>query len=247
MPLPPVSSRFASPARLPAPGSTSAWPQSFPDSAIPKKRNVDRACDGCRRRKTRCDGPKMPDNVCTNCVQNRKICTYVLAQTFLEYASSLTVFLCSEASKPRGPPKAFVVLDCCTLPASSLHATYSYITSLENRVEKMEALLKRVRMLSWARTRYPWLAWVMWAHDPLFEKRRKAKTLFLPIHLPLKLFNLLFLLASHSSVQRLISLPNWAHLSRVAAGKMSPSQHQQGRRQCYDLFISFTLFQLSHL
>ncbi|KAI0288527.1 fungal-specific transcription factor domain-containing protein [Russula brevipes] len=50
----------------------------------------------------------MPDNVCTNCVQNRKMCTYI------------------EASKPRGPPKA-------------------YVTSLEDRVEKMEALLKRLR------------------------------------------------------------------------------------------------------
>ncbi|KAF8482796.1 fungal-specific transcription factor domain-containing protein [Russula ochroleuca] len=107
--LPPVNSRFAPSARLPAPGSSSSdWPESFSIAANPKKRKVERACDGCRRRKTRCDGPKMPDNVCTNCVQNRKICTYV------------------EASKPRGPPKA-------------------YITSLENRMEKMEALLKRLR------------------------------------------------------------------------------------------------------
>jgi hypothetical protein len=153
LPLPPVTSRFASPARLPASRSTSA--QSFSDSAISKKRNVDRACDGCRRRKTRCDGPKMSDNVCTNCVQNRKICTYMLAQTFVEYASSLICFVRSEASKPRGPPKAFVVLDCCTLLASGSHFPYSYITSLENRVEKMEALLKRVRMSSWSRTPKP--------------------------------------------------------------------------------------------
>jgi hypothetical protein len=88
LPVPsPVTSRFAPPVRLPAPASsTSAWPQSISNSTtIPKKRNVERACDGCRRRKTRCDGPKMPDSVCTNCAQNRKICTYMLALTFVEY------------------------------------------------------------------------------------------------------------------------------------------------------------------
>ncbi|KAL7281745.1 hypothetical protein ACG7TL_005063 [Trametes sanguinea] len=73
-----------------------------------KKRKVERACDFCRRRKARCDGPSMPDNVCSNCIANSRSCTYV------------------EGSKPRGPPKAYVV-------------------GLEDRVEKMEALLKRLR------------------------------------------------------------------------------------------------------
>ncbi|KAI0733190.1 fungal-specific transcription factor domain-containing protein [Fomitopsis betulina] len=73
-----------------------------------KKRKIDRACDFCRRRKTRCDGPAMPGNVCTNCIQTGKACSYV------------------ETSKPRGPPKAYVV-------------------ALEDRVERMEALLKRLR------------------------------------------------------------------------------------------------------
>lgn len=110
--VPPVTSRLAPPVRLPAASaSTSAWPQSISNSTIPRKRNVERACDGCRRRKTRCDGPKMPDNVCTNCVQNRKICTYMSAHTFRKkYAPSLTRLVRSEASKPRGPSKAFVML-----------------------------------------------------------------------------------------------------------------------------------------
>ncbi|TBU33907.1 fungal-specific transcription factor domain-containing protein [Dichomitus squalens] len=73
-----------------------------------KKRKVERACDFCRKRKARCDGPKMPDNVCSNCIANSRTCTYL------------------EGSKPRGPPKA-------------------YIVGLEDRVEKMEALLKRLR------------------------------------------------------------------------------------------------------
>ncbi|KAI6040273.1 fungal-specific transcription factor domain-containing protein [Pisolithus marmoratus] len=52
--------------------------------ALSKRRKIERACDGCRRRKI------------------------------------------NEASKPRGPPKA-------------------YVTSMEDRLEKMEALLKRLR------------------------------------------------------------------------------------------------------
>ncbi|KAH9083378.1 fungal-specific transcription factor domain-containing protein [Lactarius deliciosus] len=108
LPRPPTASRPVFPTVDRPTEPISDWSQPFSSPFIPKKRNVERACDDCRRRKTRCDGPKMPDNVCTNCVQNRKICTYV------------------EASKPRGPPKA-------------------YVTSLENRVERMEALLKRLR------------------------------------------------------------------------------------------------------
>ncbi|KAI0250357.1 fungal-specific transcription factor domain-containing protein [Lactifluus subvellereus] len=107
MPAPLINSRHVPPAR-PSIGPISDLSQPFSASSISKKRNIERACDDCRRRKTRCDGPKMPDNVCTNCVQNRKICTYL------------------EASKPRGPPKA-------------------YVTNLEDRMEKMEALLKRLR------------------------------------------------------------------------------------------------------
>ncbi|KAJ4483342.1 fungal-specific transcription factor domain-containing protein [Lentinula aciculospora] len=67
-----------------------------------------RACDWCRRRKTRCDGPRKAGNICTNCLQNKKACTYV------------------EASTPRGPPK-------------------SYVTGLEDKLEKMEDLLQRLR------------------------------------------------------------------------------------------------------
>ncbi|KAI0819989.1 fungal-specific transcription factor domain-containing protein [Trametes gibbosa] len=81
---------------------------SSADRSGSKKRKVERACDFCRRRKARCDGPRMPDNVCSNCITNTRTCTYL------------------ESSKPRGPPKAYVV-------------------GLEDRVEKMEALLKRLR------------------------------------------------------------------------------------------------------
>lgn len=42
-----------------------------------KKRKIDRACDFCRRRKTKCDGPVMPGNICTNCIQTGRACSYV--------------------------------------------------------------------------------------------------------------------------------------------------------------------------
>ncbi|KAA1473897.1 hypothetical protein DENSPDRAFT_931268 [Dentipellis sp. KUC8613] len=84
-----------------------SWSSNF-SAPVHKKRKIERACDACRRRKTRCDGPQMSDNICTNCTQARRHCTYL------------------EASKPRGPPKA-------------------YVTSLEDRVERAEALLKRLR------------------------------------------------------------------------------------------------------
>ncbi|KAJ7096252.1 fungal-specific transcription factor domain-containing protein [Mycena epipterygia] len=72
------------------------------------RRAVERACDSCRKRKTKCDGPKMKDNICSNCIQSHKSCTYL------------------EASTPRGPPKA-------------------YVTGLEDRLERLEELLKQVR------------------------------------------------------------------------------------------------------
>ncbi|KAF8339841.1 fungal-specific transcription factor domain-containing protein [Cantharellus anzutake] len=56
-----------------------------------KKRKVARACDGCRNRKVRCDGPqKKPGEQCSNCATANRDCTYI-----------------TEAKK-RGPPKRYV-------------------------------------------------------------------------------------------------------------------------------------------
>ncbi|RPD58792.1 hypothetical protein L226DRAFT_539420 [Lentinus tigrinus ALCF2SS1-7] len=47
------------------------------DSApFTKKRKIQRACDGCRRRKIKCDGADMPENRCSRCVAGRIACTY---------------------------------------------------------------------------------------------------------------------------------------------------------------------------
>ncbi|KAI0351878.1 hypothetical protein OH77DRAFT_1429177 [Trametes cingulata] len=43
-----------------------------------KKRKVlQRACDYCRRKKAKCDGPQMPDKRCSRCIARRTECTYV--------------------------------------------------------------------------------------------------------------------------------------------------------------------------
>ncbi|KAI0047765.1 hypothetical protein FA95DRAFT_1492043 [Auriscalpium vulgare] len=103
----PPSHRTARPSK--ASQSNPQWQsQNASRAALKNSQKFDRACDACRRRKTRCDGSKMPDGICTNCVQSRKQCSYV------------------EGSKPRGPPKA-------------------YVSGLEDRLEKMELLLKRLR------------------------------------------------------------------------------------------------------
>ncbi|KAH9855268.1 fungal-specific transcription factor domain-containing protein [Lenzites betulinus] len=73
-----------------------------------KLRKVERACDYCRRRKSKCDGPQKKDHICSSCEANSRTCTYLVD------------------SKPRGPSKA-------------------YIAALENRSEKVEALLRRLR------------------------------------------------------------------------------------------------------
>lgn len=54
----------------------------FSPDSIYKKRRMERACDACRRRKTKCNGPRMPDNICTNCIQNRKTCSYAFVQHY---------------------------------------------------------------------------------------------------------------------------------------------------------------------
>ncbi|KAJ6522874.1 fungal-specific transcription factor domain-containing protein [Mycena capillaripes] len=55
-----------------------------------KKRRVQRACDVCRRRKSRCDGSQMPGDKCTTCIDANLDCTYL------------------EATAKRPPPKSYV-------------------------------------------------------------------------------------------------------------------------------------------
>ncbi|KAF7336885.1 Fungal-trans domain-containing protein [Mycena venus] len=45
-----------------------------------KQRRQQRSCDICRRRKRRCDGPKMANGTCSNCLAFGSTCTYVEPQ-----------------------------------------------------------------------------------------------------------------------------------------------------------------------
>ncbi|KAF9064495.1 fungal-specific transcription factor domain-containing protein [Rhodocollybia butyracea] len=80
-----------------------------------KKRRIQRACDVCRRKKS--DGVQMPGNRCSNCLAYKLDCTYV------------------ETARKRGPPKALVCI---------LYRQFSYVESLETRLEKMEGLIRRL-------------------------------------------------------------------------------------------------------
>ncbi|KAI0666887.1 fungal-specific transcription factor domain-containing protein [Trametes maxima] len=53
-------------------------------------RKVERACDYCRKRKAKCDGPERKDHICSACEAGSRTCTYL------------------EESKPRGPSKAYI-------------------------------------------------------------------------------------------------------------------------------------------
>ena len=83
----PVHREFtARPSHLPAeanhrhihnPAAVAPVPNTAPRNN--GKSRPERACDLCRRRKTKCDGSSAPDNACSNCVQNNQSCTYLCA------------------------------------------------------------------------------------------------------------------------------------------------------------------------
>ncbi|KAH7098091.1 fungal-specific transcription factor domain-containing protein, partial [Auriculariales sp. MPI-PUGE-AT-0066] len=60
-------------------------------SKTPTRRPMSRACDGCRRRKARCDGPQQADGICSACRSAARNCAYSDA-----------------VQRPREPPKSYV-------------------------------------------------------------------------------------------------------------------------------------------
>ncbi|WVQ78345.1 hypothetical protein IAT38_000430 [Cryptococcus sp. DSM 104549] len=75
-------------------GQTGSKPQTDKEiaEAEAKRRKVQRACDVCRRKKIKCDGPmnSLSDSKCAHCQEYAMECTYV------------------EAAKRRGPPKGYL-------------------------------------------------------------------------------------------------------------------------------------------
>lgn len=59
------------------PNSTNELQQQIHGEPPNKKRRKERACDYCRRRKIKCDGPLRQDQICTNCTHGHRHCTYL--------------------------------------------------------------------------------------------------------------------------------------------------------------------------
>ncbi|KAH9926304.1 uncharacterized protein BXZ73DRAFT_49447 [Epithele typhae] len=87
------------------------------DIGYSKKRKLQRACDHCRRKKS--DGPQMPNNRCSRCVTRNMDCTYDEVMQVSTIFSGLISHTQSTLSK-------------------------SYVEGLENRLERVEALLNKV-------------------------------------------------------------------------------------------------------
>ena len=120
----------AGPSRLPAEANRyrvrkPAAAVSILNTASIASNNVklrrERACDLCRRRKTKCDGPSAPDNVCSHCVQNNQPCTYLCA--YMRILLSLHVShpplakpLAQEVHQKRMSPSLSWSVICSILP-----------------------------------------------------------------------------------------------------------------------------------
>ncbi|KAI0372641.1 hypothetical protein BV20DRAFT_963680 [Pilatotrama ljubarskyi] len=73
-------------------------------TAGPSKRRkvLERACDYCRRKKIKCDGPQMPNKRCTKCIKRRAECTYVEPFNKPRYADSYVEDLEKRLQKAEG-------------------------------------------------------------------------------------------------------------------------------------------------
>ncbi|WWC61049.1 uncharacterized protein I303_103627 [Kwoniella dejecticola CBS 10117] len=97
--------------------SATATPQSQMQKELAeaeaKRRKVQRACDACRRKKIKCEGPmnSLSESKCTHCQEYGLDCTYV------------------EAAKRRGPPKGYIetLEQRCNRLERILHQAYPSI------------------------------------------------------------------------------------------------------------------------
>lgn len=115
----------------------------YPRSVSYKKRNIERACDACRRRKTKCDGPQMANHYCTNCIQSSRPCTY----EFVLFSCRIFRCIIYELENPPslvGHRKRKFML--FPIP-QSVNRPSRYITALEDKMEQLEALLKQASPL----------------------------------------------------------------------------------------------------
>lgn len=124
--------------------------------AQPSKRNILRACDLCRTKKIKCDGPKMPNHFCTGCRQVSRPCTYVSVSFY--YTSSLYAHT-PPAKHPNHVDhrKRTSFTGCIFVALLDVHGstTVSYVTGLEDRLEELEELLSQVRCSPYNPIRIP--------------------------------------------------------------------------------------------
>ncbi|KAJ6608962.1 hypothetical protein B0H10DRAFT_511796 [Mycena sp. CBHHK59/15] len=64
------------------------WDEGYEHDFTRGKRHVQRACDVCRRRKSRCDGSQKPGNKCSTCIDGKLDCTYLTKRTTKRYTST---------------------------------------------------------------------------------------------------------------------------------------------------------------
>ncbi|KAG9005820.1 hypothetical protein FRB93_009216 [Tulasnella sp. JGI-2019a] len=97
------------------------------DSEITKRKKVTRACDICRRKRIRCDAHSKPNmEKCTHCSSHKLDCTFV------------------ESAKKRSPPKSDATMSTPSGPTLPSDLLFRYIKDLEERIDLLEKLLRRV-------------------------------------------------------------------------------------------------------
>ncbi|KAF8180962.1 fungal-specific transcription factor domain-containing protein [Mycena galopus ATCC 62051] len=132
------------------------WEEEYEhDFTRGNKRRVQRACDVCRRRKSRCDGSQKPGNKCSTCIDAKLDCTYLQAttkRTTKRYTStSFSPQSCAYARIPSTLDSIFAAHTTtgnrhphCT-GCLALGSTNSYVEYLEARLEHTEALVRQLR------------------------------------------------------------------------------------------------------
>ncbi|KAI1785161.1 fungal-specific transcription factor domain-containing protein [Ganoderma leucocontextum] len=139
---------------------------SADESAIPafKKRKLQRACDCCRRKKVKCDGPQMPNHRCSRCTARRTECTYlqghlsqkvgVFSSIALHIAlSSAILMTCQDELLTEehlgihtdGHRSPLTRRDMGGFrPRCSLSRRLRYVEDLESRLERMERFVSKL-------------------------------------------------------------------------------------------------------
>ncbi|KAG9026808.1 hypothetical protein FRB95_008476 [Tulasnella sp. JGI-2019a] len=97
------------------------------NSGMPKRNKVPRACDICRRKKIRCDAhTKANTEKCSHCAAYKLDCTF------------------AAGTNRRSPPKPHAPTSTPSGPTPPVDMLYRYIEDLEERIDLLEKLVRRV-------------------------------------------------------------------------------------------------------